>query len=56
VTTGYGKTRCPNCDAVMGVEEGCPECEHDGGDPDCECAFCHETREADAAAMEGRKP
>lgn len=35
---------CPNCAAVMDDLEPCPECDHDGGDPDCECDYCEGER------------
>lgn len=32
---------CPNCEARMNSsEDPCPECDHNGGDPGCQCQHC----------------
>lgn len=37
--------RCPNCESAMSdPDDPCPECDHNGGDDWCECAFCEEQR------------
>lgn len=38
--------RCPNCESAMSdPDDPCPECDHNGGDDWCECAFCEECRQ-----------
>jgi hypothetical protein len=43
---------CPNCESAMNcADDPCPECDHNGGDPGCECAYCEDGREETAASF-----
>lgn len=39
---------CPNCENTMTAGGPCPECDHDDGDTNCDCAF-YKADERDAA-------